>query len=244
MPRMHEMPCGALLCLAVLTAPLGGVEGQTVRGRVLDAQSDRSVADARIRLFDRLGASRGLTRADSIGGYQLAVPEPGFYRLRADQLGYETYESEELEVQDTTDVLSVDLLMRPSPIPMRGIEVSTAQVNRRLQESLGINPARLRIRPIRSGTIREHAMFGRNLSGMIRSLDIPNLEVVGSRGGACYQFRGRGCLTVFLDGARLNRNPDAVVSLEMLNTVVLLLPNELIAYPSGAVHLYTIGFMR
>ena len=34
------------------------------------------------------------------------------------------------------------------------------------------------------------------------------------------------------------------IPLEMLDTIVVLLPSESVAYPSGAVHLFSAGFMR
>lgn len=233
------------MCLAGLSlVPLERVDGQTVQGRVFDAANDQRIANALLRLVDRSGQVRAALAADTTGSYALGVPEPGTYRLRAERLGYEPFESEPFEVQDTTDALRVDLPMRPSPIPVRGVDVSTDVVNRRIRDFLGANPAQLRIRPIRAATIRDHAMRGSTLSEMIRWRQIPNLQVLPTRDGPCYQFRGRGCLPVHLDGARLSRAPNALLPLEMLSAVVVLLPNELIAYPSGAVHLFTAGFMR
>jgi hypothetical protein len=107
-----------------------------------------------------------------------------------------------------------------------------------------MSPAQLRIRPVRSPAIQGHAMRGANISEMIDRLNIPNLQVFRTREGPCYQFRGRGCLPVHLDGARLGPASVSTIPLEMLSTVVVLLPSETVAYPLGAVHLFSTGFMR
>ena len=87
-------------------------------------------------------------------------------------------------------------------------------------------------------------MRGGGLPEMIRALQIPNMQVLRTSDGPCYQHRGRGCLPVYLDGTRLSRSSPGGMPLEMIGTVVILLPNEVIAYPAGAVHLYTVGFIR
>jgi hypothetical protein len=62
-------------------------------------------------------------------------------------------------------------------------------------------------------------MRGANISEMIDRLNIPNLQVFRTREGPCYQFRGRGCLPVHLDGARLGPASVSTIPLEMLSTV-------------------------
>lgn len=244
MPRVPHVPCRALLCLAALATAGRPAGAQSVQGRVVDAQNDRALAGAVIRLLDGSGEGVATAAADANGRYRIAVAEPGTYRLRAEQLGYETLDSEPFSVESGADAVSVDLRMRPSPIPIRGVEVSDDRVNRRLREFLGMSPAQLRIRPIRAPAIRDHAMRGSNLSEMMDRLAIPNLQVLRTRDGPCYQFRSRGCLPVYLDGARLSGTSVSTVPLEMLSTVVILLPSETVAYPAGAVHLYSTGFMR
>lgn len=231
------------LVVALVAVPPAAV-AQTIEGRVDDAGNGRPVANALLRLVDGSGDALVATAADSVGRYRLTAPGPGRYRIEAEQLGYEAYRSGPVDVQDASEVRRVDVTLQPSPIPIGGMEVSTDVVNRRLRQVLGISPGQLRIRPIRSGTIRDHAERGDDLSEMMIWQRIPNLQVLRTREGPCYQFRGRGCLPVYLDGARVNRSSISMLPLEILSTVVVLLPNEVIAYPSGAVHLYSIGFMR
>lgn len=218
------------------------LDAQAVRGRIVDAENDRPVAGAVVQLLNPAGEAVGAAAADSLGRYLIPAGEPGRYRLRAELLGYQPQETSPFHVE--TDTVVVDLRVTARPIPIEGVEVSADQVNRRLRQFLGMSPGQLRIRPIRNTTIRSHANRGNDLTEMIASANIPNLQSLRTREGPCYQFRARGCLPVYLDGARLSRRSVPELPLEMLSTVVVLLPNESISYPEGAVHLLTLGFMR
>ena len=218
--------------------------GQLVVGRIIEAQTSRPLAGTVVRLIDDSGAGRGSTATDQLGRYRIALPGLGIYRVRVEQLGYESQDSETVEVQSVADTLTVDFRMRPAPIPIQGVQVDADRVNRRLREFLGMSAGQLRIKPIRQPTIQDFVVRGSNVSEMIASQPIPNLQVLRTREGPCYQFRARGCLPVYLDGARLTRRTPNDIPLEMLATAVVLLPNEVIAYPEGAVHLLSIGFMR
>lgn len=100
-------------------------EAQTVSGRVLEVRSGRAVADAIVRLVDRAGAPRAVAVADAEGRYELTAPEPGGYRVRAEQLGYEIATSRSVELLAGADPVTVDVTMTPAPLPIEGIEVST-----------------------------------------------------------------------------------------------------------------------
>ena len=220
------------------------VEAQAVRGRIVDAENDRPVADAVVRLLSPAGEAVRAAAADSTGLYLIAVPEPGVWRLRAEAMAYEPAQSSPFEVRAGSDTVALDLRVLPRPIPLPGVEVSTDQMNRRLRQFLGMSPGQLRIRPIRTSVLEAHASRGGGLTDVMRESNIPNLQILRTRDGPCYQFRGRGCLALYLDGARLSRRSATDLPLEMLATVLVLLPNESIAYPEGAVHLFTRGFMR
>lgn len=220
------------------------VSAQAVQGRTLDAGNRRPIEGAVVRLLDSAGDTVSATASDSTGSFRLALSEPGRFRLRSDGLGYRAKESSTFEAPAEGDTLTFDLLMEPNPIPVRGIEISADQTNRRLRQFFGMSPGQLRIRPIRASVIDDHISRGHDLTEMMRWIQIPNLQILRSRDGPCYQFRGRGCLPVYLDGTRMTQRAIPELPLEMLNTVVVLLPSETTAYPSGAVHLFSTGFIR
>lgn len=246
---------GSLLLAAHLTCPLPAfaqtpstdevVASQVVRGRALDSSNRRPVGGTVVRLIDTFGDTVAVTAADSAGGFRVVAPRAGRYRLRGDALGYRSAESRPFDVvEGRADTLSVDLSLEAAPIPVAGIEVSADQTNRRLRQFFGMSPGQLRIRPVTQAVIDDHVVRGHDVSEMMRWRQIPNLQVLRSQQGPCYQYRGRGCMPVYLDGARMSQRAISEIPLEMLNTAVVLLPSEATAYPEGAVHLFTRGFMR
>jgi len=231
-----------ILLTALAAAP--GLQAQTVQGRISDIQNGQPISGARVRLIDRDDDARATTSSDRTGRFTFSVPGEGVYRVSVEQLGYATLESEPFEARGATGMVTLDLSMQPAPLAIEGVEVSADVVNRRIRQFLGTSPSLLRVRPIPLATIRRNAMQGGGVSELMERQSIAGLQVRRSRQGPCYQMRGRGCLPVFLDGARLSAQAIQDIPLEMLGSVVVLLPNELVSYPDGAVHLLTGGFMR
>ena len=130
----------AASCVLFGLAPMARAEAQTVEGRVWDAQSDRTLANAVLRLVDTDGDSRAATTADSTGHYRISVPGPGRYRVQAEHLGYRPYQSGELTFEDGQQVRSLVIEMQPAPVPVRGLEVSAEQADRKLRGFLGRIP--------------------------------------------------------------------------------------------------------
>ncbi|MDX1493811.1 MAG: carboxypeptidase-like regulatory domain-containing protein [Longimicrobiales bacterium] len=236
--RAMVLVLGALLFFA------GPGHAQTIQGRVLDAGNRRPVDGAIVRLLDFRSDTVAVTAADSLGRFRLEFPDGGRFRLLGTRLGYRASESPVFDAPLQADTIVVDLRMEPAPLPVPGVEVTTEQTNRRLRQFLGMSPGQLRIRPIQSRTIDDHVVRGHDLSEMMSWLQVPNLQVLRTREGPCYQLRGRGCLPVYLDGTPMTPRSVPSLPLEMLNSIVILLPSESTAYPAGAVHLFTRGFMR
>ena len=234
----------SVLLVGITGANAADVSAQTVQGRVLDGATARPVSGAVVRLLDAAGDTVAVTVSDSVGAYRLQASAPGRFRLRTVQLGYQPAESAPFDLRADTTVVSLDVRMEAAPVPIQGVEVTTDQANRRLRQFFGFSPGQLRVRPIRAPTLADHASRGDDLSDVVRWASVPNLQVQVTREGPCYRFRGRGCLPVYLDGTRMNPRGVPEIPLQMLGTVVVLLPSEAIAYPNGAVHLFSSGFMR
>jgi hypothetical protein len=236
---------GVVLVSATLVATVTeSVSAQTLQGRVLDDADDAPIPTALVRLVDEEGDEQAITAADSSGAYRLVAPGPGVYRVAAERIGYDDLQTPLLEAQNADKVYPVDLLMRRSPVPIRGLEVSTEQADREIRLMIGISPRSLRVEPIRFPEIREHAERAHDLSDMIRWGNTAGLIVFETTDGPCYQARARGCLPVYLNGFRMNRELIPAIPLDMLHTVVVLYPTESIAYPGGAVLLYTEAWLR
>jgi hypothetical protein len=94
--------------VALASVALGSsAAAQTVRVRAVEAETNRSVAGAIVRLVDiaTRAVSQGLT--SETGNLLLRAPAPGRYRLRADRIGHLGTWTEEFTVADTVSVTVV-----------------------------------------------------------------------------------------------------------------------------------------
>lgn len=79
-----------MLCaLAGALAATPDATAQTLRGTVLDRHSGLPVLVASALLLNEHGIVRRAAITDSVGVFQLDLPQAGFYGLRVDMPGYE-----------------------------------------------------------------------------------------------------------------------------------------------------------
>jgi hypothetical protein len=237
-------PATLLVALAGLAVAPDAGAGQTIQGHVVDAGDGRGVATAIVRLVDESGEQRAVSAADSSGAYRIMAPGPGVFRLRAERIGYVSMETPLLEAESEEKVYPLDLVMEASPVPIPGLEVTTEQIDRQLRLLTGIDPSLMRWQPLRQEALRSHVERAHDLTDLMRWGNFVSIEVRESFDGPCYLARRYGCLPVYLDGFSLTPETFDLVPLDMLNTVVVLAPNESIAYPRGAVLMYSAGWIR
>ena len=110
------------LLATLLALPL---DAQTVRGRVVDAETGQPIAGAVVALADAQGARADavLTRAD--GAYTVRAPAAGAYRVTAERVGYQSAWVEEALAPGQT--LERELNLMPSrlvlePVIARGVQ--------------------------------------------------------------------------------------------------------------------------
>lgn len=234
-----------VFALIIAAAPL---DAQEIRGRVLDERTEVPVATALVRLVDESGESRSVTLADSAGAYRLQVPGPGSFRLEAERIGYTNLETPLLRTENPSGVYPLDLLMAPAPVELEGFTIETdrvsdEQVDRSVRQMVGVSIASMRYQPIRFDRIQSHIEAGRVLEDVIRWEAKAGLFVRRTTEGTCYQMR-RGCVPVYLNGVRVNQLFTGDWPLDMVYTIVLVSPKETVAYPGGAILLYTEGWVR
>jgi hypothetical protein len=222
---------------------------QTFQGRVLEVVSDEPVGTALVRLVDQGGTPRAVTLADSSGVYRLEAPGAGTYRLEAARIGYRNFESPLLEAS-AGGAYRVDLLLDAAPVELPGFTVeadglSNQQADREIRRIIGLAVPSLRFRPIRSPEIQRHVEAGRSLSDLLRWTNTASLIVSYTADGPCYSLRARGCLPVFLNGLRLNRDFMTELPLDMVHSIVVITPTDnSMSYPGGAVLLYTEAWLK
>lgn len=238
----------ALLLSALVLGPWapGRLQAQTLEGRVLEEEGDRPVSTAIVRLLDADGKPARLVLADTLGRYLIEAPGPGRYYLSAERIGYETTRSPLLEVESPDGTYPVDISMRRAPLGLPGFEVTTKrfrEIERGIQLELGTSVPALRFRPIMRPAIEDHLNKGHDLEDVIRWASLPSIIVKETTEGPCFQWRARQCLEVYLDGLHVNPAFVPMLPLDMAETIVVLEPGESLAYPSGAVLVYTKGWI-
>ena len=238
----RNLLCVLLLPVLALARP---ATAQTIQGRVLDEEDDRPVSTTLVRLVDEEGVERALTAADAMGAYHLAAPEPGIYRIEAERIGYDLFATPLMEIVEPKGVYPIDLLMRRSPVPIRGLEVTADDVDRTVRQMLGVSIRSLRADPVRAPEIRSHAERSHDLADMIRWQNLAGIEVFDDLEGPCFFLRRhRACMPVFLNGFPMPSQLTPVIPLDMVHTMVVVFPLESILYPAGGVLLYTEAWLR
>lgn len=218
---------------------------QTFQGRVLEDGNDAPVATALVSLLTDEGDQVAVSIADENGGYRVRAPEPGIYRLRAERLGFETFETPLLEASAAEGSYPIDLVLRTDPFELPGFTVETNRVSdkeadREVRLMIGLSIASLRYRPIGFEKIREHVDRAHTLEDLLRWEDHAGLIVSYGPDGPCFSLRARSCLPVYMNGLRLRREFVETIPLEMVYRIVILTATDgSLTYPSGAVLLFT-----
>lgn len=241
-----------VVALLVFALP-GDVDSQTLRGRVLEERSETPVGNAIVRLLDREAETRALAATDSLGRYSIEAPSPGEFYISVEGFGYETTRSPLLALVNPDGSFALDLTLNPSPLGLPGFEVSVeryATVDRRLRQMVGISMSALRVPLIRRPQIVDHLMKNHNLEDVVRWTAIPSLEIRQSENGPCFLVRPgatvkipESCVEVYLNGAQFSLRVIPALPLDMIETIVVVLPSESILYPNGAVLLYTASWI-
>lgn len=221
---------------------------QLLGGRVSDERDDRPISGVLVRLLVD-GDPVAISISDSTGGYRLEAPNPGTYHVEAVRLGYRDFETPLLELSNEVGVYEADLLLQPAPIELPGFTVETErlterEVNRRLRLLAGVAPASLRVRPILSDQLIDHAERGHSLTDMMRWGNTAGIITKETTEGPCFQVRARGCLPLYVDGAQVSPELIPILPLDMFAMVVVLYPHESIVYNHGAVLMYTEAWSR
>ncbi len=191
------LPRSCLPAAAVLLGLFSAAPGaaQSVSGWLLDDATDAGIAAAVVMLLELDGRvlSRALTAED--GAFELAVPAPGQYRVRAQRIGYVMATSPPLDLVQSRSLV-IEFRLSAAAVPLAPITVVGRERAR--------NP-RLEF----MGYYERKATYGKEGMGFAHFLDGEELE----RRIAFRVFDllrdlpgihvGRGCVSFFLDGAPL-----------------------------------------
>lgn len=216
---------------------------------MVDEVDDRPVVGVLVRLVDLSGEPLAISISDSTGAYRVQADVPGTYRLEAARLGYRKLETPQLELPSADGTYEVDMVLQAAPVELPGFTVETTrlsdeEVDRRVRLMVGLSPASLRVEPILRDVIVGHVERGHDLADLMRWGNTAGIVTLETNEGPCFQARGRGCIPIYLNGAAFSAELIDVLPLDMIEMVVVLYPKESIAYPGGAVLMYTDAWIR
>jgi len=191
----------ALLLGLVLLLPTSS-QAQTLVGSVLEEGRNTPVAGATVSLVDQSGEPRAVVTSDSLGRCQLTPPEVGEYVVEAVALGYAATSSP-LFAMTLDGSVPFDLMMRPNPIGLEGLEVEVEAIEvvaTPFLQNFGHTPATLGNRWINRAEIESMNTPGLT-KDIIRRQNIAGIWVE-ELAPFCLKFsrRIRKCALTVLDG--------------------------------------------
>lgn len=235
---------GLILALAGFAAPASDLAAQTLVGRAVEDGRGVGVGGTLVVLLDADFEERARVVADAAGRFRLTPPADGEYYLQGSRLGYETTRSPLLALAAAGET-TLDLVMRPAPIGLEGLEVEVEAVANEMLTPYGLSTAQLGNRWIDKADIdavavkndAAHVIQWANIPGIF--MPRPENMVPGSDDmGLCVSFRRGGmgngtqkCALNVLDGQVVSSQIAWMLDPDAIEGIAVLQPVE-------AVHLY------
>lgn len=113
----------ALLTALVVTMP-SALDGQTIRGRLLEFGSDAPIDLGMVVMVSVTGDSVSATLSDSDGFFEVSAPSGGEFLLEAAALGYEESRVGLFELGEDGE-MSVEFRLWPAPLTIGGVIVES-----------------------------------------------------------------------------------------------------------------------
>ncbi|HSJ23651.1 MAG TPA: carboxypeptidase-like regulatory domain-containing protein [Longimicrobiales bacterium] len=185
--------CAVLMLLGPATAA-----AQSVRGRVLDAESGAAVASVRVELLLPDGVIAAAAVSGSDGGFQLAVHSAGEYRLQASHLGYRTATTSPFRME-LHEQLLVDVTISAAAIPLEPLSITGRRRDPRHDPSVdGFYARQLLLPPI--GSSRILTPLDPELASARDARDVLTWLAPSRVFRGTATTEGRGCLIIYWNG--------------------------------------------
>lgn len=110
-----------MLAGVLLAGATARSSAQILRGRVLEAGSNRPIATAAVSVSAR-GQAPLSTESDSAGGFQLTLARPGWYGVRVDRLGYARAETDSVSV-GRGEIVEIAIRLSVTAVPLAPLMV-------------------------------------------------------------------------------------------------------------------------
>ena len=198
---------------------------QTLRGRVLDEDTEQPITSAFVVLLDADDRRRDSVLTDAAGVFVFRPQGPGHYRVLARRLGYVRTTTPPLKLK-AAETLTVDFLIASAANTLTPVKVLARRGARgpRLQ---GLEMRNFGARYISRDRINPYRRGARNFADLLRHQNIPGLRIVEDfRGDLCVTVpRSKGqCLDLYLDGSPMSGA--SVLDPLTIERMVVILPTE------------------
>lgn len=241
---------GAACVLAAVVIIPTSAAAQVVAGQVVDAITGTPVAGVSIRALDAGGEEQAGVVADSAGRFAIPL-QPGPHAFRIEHLGYETLETEPIELV-RGERLQVEIRIGPRPLEMDALVVHarqrtrSTQFERRMQQQQRTGFGRF----ITREEIEQTPVIGVN-ELLAREMGLEMTTMGGSR-VIMMRGRGRSCMpALYVDGVPIMNDvrnptdlssffhsPDMIEGIEIYRTA-LAAPADLRTRGCGAIVVWT-----
>jgi len=121
-----------LFAALLLPAGVRDVCAQAVRGQLVDAESNRPVAQAVLTLRASDSAVVSTATSDAEGRWRLGAPRPGVYHVAVQRLGYRPLVSSGVVIDGGAEV-NLTLRMRPMPVELAPVNARAVAIRRNLE---------------------------------------------------------------------------------------------------------------
>lgn len=207
----------------------GSSSAQTVHGEVTDAETGNPIEGVRLRLLDLSGEVVAATDSEDDGSFQLRARDGGLYSVAAQRLGYTSYRSDAVSVEDAGDIevrvrMGVDAIPLSPFVVLADSQIRRGRVadfeRRRDDPSLGghfLDAEDVRARPTATPTQLLRALPSVELYQIQtednrRGLDRSLIYLPGSRGLSL--IRGKCLAQVFINGIAARQSQDGHNSID------------------------------
>ncbi len=220
------------------------MDGQVVRGRLIDDQSGDPVPSANIRLLRGTQGSNVMASfmTDEDGTFLLESKTPGRVRLRADRIGYREVTSPPFDLVGT-DTLDVELRMAVEAVPLAPLTVVSKRAPLLLGERYEMGgflerKERYGSEGLSYGVFLEKEDWAHRSPGAISDIlrEVAGLRIMGREiRMRITGFEPRGCLPEFyLDGHHIRLRREVVMGVVFQDRIEDFIPVSGI----GAIEVY------
>lgn len=228
---------GSLAIGAFLAASAAPADAQTLRGRVLEAVTERPISGASLSLVDPSGGRVAGTDTDELGRFSLKPPRAGEFVVEIVRIGYERALSPLIAFSATGEA-AVDFELQPLPIGLEGLEVEVESEADRFLAGYGLSRAELgnrwidraRIEAVATALRAKDVLRWAGVSGVYIREDSgsPSLAplCVGFWRAKSLRSANPPCAITFLNGVRIDPVEANQIAPEEIESMAVLTPVE------------------